>query len=137
MIRRGVSETLSEEPDLELVGTGASAQDALRLAKQERPDLILLDIALPGGGIEAATEIAKACPDVKVVMLTVREDRDTSPTLCRWKPFPGATGRQKPGFRTSRLLQYPRAEGAKKPQDRATTPACDRLFKTNLGTNDG
>lgn len=77
MMRRGVSETLSEEPDLELVGAGASAQDALRLAKQERPDLILLDIALPGGGIEAASEIAKACPDVKVVMLTVREDRAT------------------------------------------------------------
>lgn len=77
MMRRGVSETLSEEPDLELVGTGASAQDALRLAKQERPDLILLDIALPGGGIEAAREIVKSCPDVKVVMLTVREDRAT------------------------------------------------------------
>jgi two-component system nitrate/nitrite response regulator NarL len=77
MMRRGVSETLSEEPDLELVGTGASAQDALRLAKQGRPDLILLDIALPGGGIEAAREIVKACPEVKVVFLTVREDRAT------------------------------------------------------------
>ena len=77
MMRRGVSETLSEESDLELVGAGASAQDALRLAKQERPDLILLDIALPGGGIEAATEIAKSCPEVKVIILTVREDRAT------------------------------------------------------------
>jgi len=77
MMRRGVSETLSEEPDLELVGTGASAQDALRLAKQGRPDLILLDIALPGGGIEAAREIVKSCPEVKVVFLTFREDRAT------------------------------------------------------------
>jgi DNA-binding NarL/FixJ family response regulator len=77
MMRRGVSETLSEEPDLELVGTGASAQDAVRLAKQGRPDLILLDIALPGGGIEAAREIVKSCPEVKVVFLTVREDRAT------------------------------------------------------------
>jgi two-component system, NarL family, nitrate/nitrite response regulator NarL len=77
MMRRGVTETLSEESDLELVGAGASAQDALRLAKQERPDLILLDIALPGGGIEAAAEIVKSCPEVKVVMLTVREDRAT------------------------------------------------------------
>jgi two-component system, NarL family, nitrate/nitrite response regulator NarL len=77
MMRRGVSETLSEEADLELVGAGASAQDALRLATQERPDLVLLDIALPGGGIEAARAIAKSCPEVKVVMLTVREDRAT------------------------------------------------------------
>jgi two-component system, NarL family, nitrate/nitrite response regulator NarL len=77
MMRRGVTETLSEEADLELVGAGGSAEDAMRLAKQERPDLILLDIALPGGGIEAAREIAKLHPDIKVVMLTVREDRAT------------------------------------------------------------
>jgi len=77
MMRRGVTETLSEEADLELVGVGGSAEDAMRLAKHERPDLILLDIALPGGGIEATKEIAKAYPDIKVVMLTVREDRAT------------------------------------------------------------
>jgi two-component system nitrate/nitrite response regulator NarL len=77
MLRRGVTETLSEEADLEFVGAGGSAQDAMRLAKQERPDLILLDIAVPGGGIEVAREIAKSCPHVKVVMLTVRDDRAT------------------------------------------------------------
>ncbi len=77
MMRRGVTETLSEEEDLELVGVGASAQDALRLAKEEDPDLMLLDIALPGGGIEAAQEIARSYPGIKVVMLTVREDRAT------------------------------------------------------------
>jgi DNA-binding NarL/FixJ family response regulator len=77
MMRRGVSETLSEEDDFELVGAGASAHDALKLAKDGRLDLILLDIALPGGGIEAAQEIVRSCPNVKVVMLTVREDRAT------------------------------------------------------------
>jgi two-component system, NarL family, nitrate/nitrite response regulator NarL len=77
MMRRGVTETLSEEEDLELVGAGASAHDALRLAKEEHPDLILLDIALPGGGIEAAQEISRSYPSIKVVMLTVREDRAT------------------------------------------------------------
>jgi DNA-binding NarL/FixJ family response regulator len=77
MMRRGITETLSEEPDLELVGAGGSAQDAVRLAKQERPDLILLDITLPGGGIEATKEIARACPHVKVVMLTVKDERAT------------------------------------------------------------
>jgi DNA-binding NarL/FixJ family response regulator len=77
MMRRGVTETLSEEDDLELVGAGGSAQDAIRLAKEQRPDLILLDIALPGGGIEAAQEIVRSYPNIKVVMLTVREDRAT------------------------------------------------------------
>lgn len=77
MMLRGVTETLSEEEDLELVGVGGSAQEAIKLAKEQRPDLILLDIALPGGGIEAAQEIVKSYPDIKVVMLTVREDRAT------------------------------------------------------------
>jgi two-component system nitrate/nitrite response regulator NarL len=77
LLRRGVSETLSEEADLELVGLGESAQDAVRLAGEKRPDLILLDIALPGGGIEAARAIVESYPDIKVVMLTVREDRAT------------------------------------------------------------
>jgi two-component system, NarL family, nitrate/nitrite response regulator NarL len=77
LLRRGVSETLSEEADLELVGVGASAQDAVRLAGETRPDLILLDIALPGGGIEAARAIVGTFPDIKVVMLTVREDQAT------------------------------------------------------------
>ena len=77
MLRRGVSETLAEEPDLQVVGIGESADDAIRLVKQERPDLILLDIALPGGGIEAAKSIVTGYSDVKVVMLTVREDQAT------------------------------------------------------------
>jgi len=77
MLRRGVSETLAEEQDLQVVGIGESADDAIRLVKQERPDLILLDIALPGGGIEAARAIVTAYSDVKVVMLTVREDQAT------------------------------------------------------------
>lgn len=77
MVRRGISETLSEETDFELVAAGESARDAVKLAKEKRPDLILLDIALSGGGIEAAKEIARDHPDIKVVMLTVREDQLT------------------------------------------------------------
>ena len=77
IVRRGVSETLSEEPDFKLVGVGESAQDAIRLARQEQPDIVLLDIALAGGGIEAAREIARENPHIKIVMLTVREDQTT------------------------------------------------------------
>jgi two-component system, NarL family, nitrate/nitrite response regulator NarL len=77
MMRRGVTETLSEQEDIELVGTGGTAQDAIKLAKEQRPDLLLLDIALPGGGIEAAQQIVDSYPNIKVVMLTVREDRAT------------------------------------------------------------
>lgn len=77
IVRRGVSETLSEEPDFKLVGMGESAEDAIRLAGEHQPDIILLDIALAGGGIEAARKIVRDHPDIKVVMLTVREDHTT------------------------------------------------------------
>src|SRR5262245_46803260 len=55
----------------------------------------------------------------RLAKLTVREDSDTSPTLCRWRPFPTARGKQKAGFGMSMLLKHPRTETAKKPPDRA------------------
>ena len=68
MMRRDVTETLSEEADLELVGAGAFAHDAMRLPGQARPDLILLDIAMPGGGIDVAKgpELRHAGPSYRL-----------------------------------------------------------------------
>lgn len=76
MLREGVAATLSAEPDIEIAGEGANADDALRLARDLLPDIILLDISMPGGGIGAARAIAMACPIVKIVMLTVSEDEE-------------------------------------------------------------
>jgi len=61
---------------MEIVGEGDTAQDALTLAQETMPDVMLLDIAMPGSGLNAANEIATRCPVVKVVMLTVSEDED-------------------------------------------------------------
>ena len=47
-----------------------------RLAREHLPDVVLLDIAMPGGGLNAARDIAAACPATRVVMLTVSEDED-------------------------------------------------------------
>ncbi len=55
---------------------GGSADEAVELAKKLQPDLILLDISMPGGGIAAAAAIASACPVVKIAMLTVSERED-------------------------------------------------------------
>jgi DNA-binding NarL/FixJ family response regulator len=57
-------------------GEGASADDAVRLADEHRPDVALLDIHMPGSGIRAAREIAKALPQVTVVMLTQSAEED-------------------------------------------------------------
>ena len=76
MLRAGVAQTLSEQPDIEIVGEGADAEQAVSLAERLLPDVILLDISMPGGGIEAARRIGAAFPVVKIVMLTVSENDD-------------------------------------------------------------
>ncbi len=77
LVRRGVSETFSEEADFEVVAEGATAQEAIRIAEQDRPDLMLLDVSLPGGGIEAAAIIRSVRPELRIAMLSVREDMAT------------------------------------------------------------
>ena len=63
-------------PDIEIVGEAVDAPSALALARAELPDVIVLDIAMPGGGLTAAGQIASACPATRIVMLTVSEDED-------------------------------------------------------------
>ena len=55
---------------------GGSAAEALALAREHLPDIVILDIAMPGGGLVAARDITIACPATRVVMLTVSEDED-------------------------------------------------------------
>lgn len=55
-------------------GEGASAEEAVLLALQHRPDVLLLDINMPGNGIYAARQVTKACPEIIVVMLTQSSD---------------------------------------------------------------
>lgn len=76
LFREGVATTLSSSPDIDVVAQGASAEDAVRLANDLLPDIILLDISMPGSGINAAAAIANSCPVVKIVMLTVSEHEE-------------------------------------------------------------
>lgn len=73
LFREGVANTLSASPNIEVVGQGETAEDAIRLARDLLPDVLLLDISMKGGGITAAREISAAYPVVKIVMLTVSE----------------------------------------------------------------
>lgn len=76
LFREGVATTLASSADIEVVAQGASADDAVRLANDLLPDVILLDISMPGSGINAAASIAASCPVVKIVMLTVSEHEE-------------------------------------------------------------
>lgn len=76
LFREGVAATLGSEGDIRVVGEGSSADDALRLASGLLPDLLLLDIAMPGGGLEAAKQISRSYPVCKILMLTFSEHED-------------------------------------------------------------
>ena len=73
LFREGVVRTLGSEPDMEIVGEATSADEALSMTAELLPDIVLLDITIPGGGLEAAGRIAATSPVTKIVMLTASE----------------------------------------------------------------
>jgi DNA-binding NarL/FixJ family response regulator len=76
LFRDGLAAILDTEPHIEVVGQGGTAQEAVSLARDLLPEIILLDIDMPGGGLEAARSIANDCPVTKIVILTASEEDD-------------------------------------------------------------
>jgi DNA-binding NarL/FixJ family response regulator len=83
LVRAAVHHALDQAPDLEVVGDSASAEDALRCVTDLRPDVVLIDIDLPGmRGTELVRELAPRFPQTWLVMLTVsRSERDLLDTI--------------------------------------------------------
>jgi DNA-binding NarL/FixJ family response regulator len=77
LMRSGIVQALSREADLEIVAEGQSADEALEIARKHLPDVMLLDINMPGGGLEALRRISQSCPAVACIVITVREDEET------------------------------------------------------------
>lgn len=73
LFREGVVFSLSEEDDCKVVASGASASEAIRIAQEFKPDIVLLDISLPGGGLNAISDILSFHPKARIVMLTASE----------------------------------------------------------------
>lgn len=75
VFRRGLAIVLGDEPDLELVGEAEDTDGAVAQAEALRPDVVLLDLRMPGdGGVEALRRIRERAPEVRVVILTVSDD---------------------------------------------------------------
>lgn len=69
---------IGSDPSLRFVGAAHNAEDAIEMTVRERPDVILLDVRMPGGGgLRATREITKRCAPTKVVALSAHEDSDT------------------------------------------------------------
>lgn len=78
MVRRGLNMFLRTYPDLELVGEANSGEQVLKLCEEVAPDVVLMDLIMPGmGGIEATRQITQRFPNIKVVALSSAMDSST------------------------------------------------------------
>jgi len=78
LVRRGTSVLLSLEPDMEVVGEACDGVEAVAMAGQLRPDVVLMDLHMPRlGGVAATREITRNLPDTQVLVLTTLADDET------------------------------------------------------------
>ena len=78
LFRDGLRALFNSLPDTEVVGEAASGGDAIRLAEELQPDVILMDIQMPGvNGIEATRKIVQTSPHIGVIVVTMFEDDDS------------------------------------------------------------
>jgi two-component system nitrate/nitrite response regulator NarL len=77
LFRRGLASLLANREDIEVVGEAASGDEAVERARELMPDVILMDVRMPGGGgLEATRRLKEEMPYVKIVILTVSEDEE-------------------------------------------------------------
>ena len=77
LVRRGLSSLLSGAPDIDVIGSASDGEEAVARVVQERPDVVLMDVSMPGiSGMEAARRLLAAAPETRVVMLTSFSQRD-------------------------------------------------------------
>jgi DNA-binding NarL/FixJ family response regulator len=76
IVRDGLKELIAKEPDMEVVGEAEDGDSALRLAKELSPDVIIMDIAMPGlNGIEATRQILKENPAIRIIALSMYSEK--------------------------------------------------------------
>jgi DNA-binding NarL/FixJ family response regulator len=77
LMRAGLVELLSDEPELEIVGEASTGREAVERARRLGPDVVLMDVRMPDlNGIEATRELARAAPSARVLILTTFEQDD-------------------------------------------------------------
>jgi DNA-binding NarL/FixJ family response regulator len=78
IVRRGLRLLLQLRPSLEVVGEAENGSEAIALASSLRPDVVLMDVRMPGiDGLAATAAIREAAPDVQVLILTMHDDAAT------------------------------------------------------------
>jgi DNA-binding NarL/FixJ family response regulator len=107
--RRGVEALLSAAPSIEVVGHAADGRSAVAMALDLQPDVVLMDLQMPGlNGIEATEQIVRSSPHISVLVLTMMEDEDSVFAAVR----AGARGYLLKGARRSEVVRSIEAVGA-------------------------
>ncbi len=89
VVRSGIRLLLEREDDLEVVGDAADARNAVFLTRRHKPDVILLDVTMPGrSGVDVIAELLTESPESRVVMLSMEDD----PAYVRQSFAAGARG---------------------------------------------
>lgn len=75
VLRAGLRLLLDAEPDIEVVGESSTGEDAARQVEADPPDVVLMDITMPGaGGLAATARIHECCPSVRILVLTMHDE---------------------------------------------------------------
>jgi len=79
LVRAGIMRILNDAPGIKVIGDVDSGEEAIRFVRQRKPDVVLMDVQMPGiGGFEATRKLLKSYPSLKIVVLSV----------CAEEPFP-------------------------------------------------
>jgi two-component system, NarL family, nitrate/nitrite response regulator NarL len=128
----GLVHTFDRESDFEVIGQGGSGAEAVQIAEMMLPDLILLDINMPGNGVEAARTISRTCPAVRIIMLTAYDGEQHVVDALR----SGASGYVVKGVSSEELLKTARAihggEGYVSPGLAAKLLGKPRIFRDQV-----
>lgn len=109
LFRQGVVHSLAAAPGIKVVGEAATGEEALAFAQALLPDVMLLDLSMPGwDGLVTAERVATACPATAIVILTVSEEQDR--LLAAFKA--GARAYVLKGVSASELVRVVRAAAA-------------------------
>ena len=75
LVRSGISRMLADNPDLDVIGQASSGEEAIEFVRENRPDIVLMDIRMPGiGGLEATRRILRLDDSIRVIVVTACAD---------------------------------------------------------------
>lgn len=74
VVRAGLRMFLESEEDMAVIGEAATGWEAVALAKELGPDVVVMDISMPGNGLDATRQIKRLCPEIRVLILTVHAE---------------------------------------------------------------